>query len=53
MRGDEHRAYFHFHGVPFVVWEPFGDNSRYWIGPANQDAQPPDLGPLIRAFEEH
>lgn len=20
-------------GVRFVAWEPFGDNSRYWIGP--------------------
>ena len=20
-------------GQPFVAWEPFGDNSRYWIGP--------------------
>ena len=47
---DENRAYFIFHGVPFVVWEPFGDNSRYWIGPADQSTPPPDLGPLMRAF---
>ena len=26
---------FLFRGVPFVVLEPWGDNSRYWIGPAD------------------
>jgi hypothetical protein len=20
-------------GVTFKIWEPFGDNSRYWVGP--------------------
>lgn len=24
---------FEVDGVAFEVWEPFGDNSRYWIGP--------------------
>ena len=24
---------FKYRGQPYVVWEPFGDNSRYWIGP--------------------
>jgi hypothetical protein len=24
---------FEIEGVTFVAWEPFGDNSRYWIGP--------------------
>jgi len=24
---------FEVEGVRFVAWEPFGDNSRYWIGP--------------------
>ncbi len=24
---------FELDGVRFVVWEPFGDTSRYWIGP--------------------
>jgi hypothetical protein len=30
---NEDRIKFLFHGEPFVVNEPFGDNSRYWIGP--------------------
>jgi hypothetical protein len=24
---------FEIQGQQFVAWEPFGDNSRYWIGP--------------------
>ena len=27
---------FKYRGVPYIVWEPFGDNSRYWIGPGDQ-----------------
>jgi hypothetical protein len=23
-------------GVEFEVWEPFGDNSRFWVGPAGR-----------------
>ena len=48
--GDEHRAHFRYHGVAFVVWEPFGDNSRYWIGPEDQAGEVPDLTGLMDAF---
>jgi hypothetical protein len=50
---DENRAYFLFHGVPFVVWEPFGDNSRYWIGPADTGVPPQNIGPLMQAFRDY
>ena len=50
---DENRAYFLFHGVPFVVWEPWGDSDRYWIGPADTSVPPADLGPLMQAFRDH
>ena len=26
----------YFKGESFDVWEPFGDNSRYWIGPSDE-----------------
>lgn len=26
---------FQYAGVDFMVWEPYGDSSRYWIGPKN------------------
>ena len=29
----EEFAEFELAGVLFKVWEPFGDNSRYWVGP--------------------
>ena len=25
-------------GARFEIWEPYGDNSRYWIGPAGANA---------------
>jgi len=30
------RLGFSFKGVQFIVVEPFGDNSRYWIGPYSE-----------------
>ena len=27
-------------GVEFTAWEPFGDNSRYWIGPSEATDTP-------------
>ena len=48
---DENRAYFLFHGVPFVVWEPFGDNSRYWIGQPTRACRHRTSVPSCRPFE--
>ena len=33
---------FQYLGRPYIVWEPYGDNSRFWIGPADMvtDAAP-------------
>jgi hypothetical protein len=43
---------FRIAGVEFRVWEPFGDNSRYWVGP-----EPPHVCPetsMVRgAFEAY
>ena len=30
---DEFRVGFDYYDIPFVVLEPFGDSSRYWVGP--------------------
>jgi hypothetical protein len=38
---------FEMDGIPFVVDEPFGDNSRYWIGP-----RPPRCVPQIVAVRQ-
>ena len=37
----------------YIVWEPFGDNSRYWIGPADEMDMSVDVSELITAFEQY
>ena len=34
-------------GVAFVAWEPFGDSSRYWIGP-----EPPEWRPQTQSVRD-
>jgi|SRR6185312_7540650 len=31
--GGDVRVVFKYFGSPYIVWEPHGDSSRYWIGP--------------------
>ena len=48
------RVLFNFRGVAAVVNEPWGDNSRYWIGPADPEAFPQiDISPLHEAFRRY
>jgi hypothetical protein len=48
-RSDD-RLTFVFRGAPWVVHEPFGDNSRYWIGPREAKNHVLDIGPIHDAF---
>jgi hypothetical protein len=32
-RREGYQLDFELGGVPYTVWEPYGDSSRYWIGP--------------------
>lgn len=41
---------FHYRGVPFIVLEMYGDNSRYWIGPAESGHESLDISALECAF---
>ncbi len=34
--GNEVHAELEFEGGTLIVWEPFGDNSRFWIGPKEE-----------------
>ena len=53
-RDCEDRLRFRFHERPCLVTEPYGDNSRYWIGIENaDDPLGLDLGPVERAFIEN
>ena len=38
---------FELDGVRFLAWEPFGDNSRYWVGPKSDGTTPPKWYPQI------
>jgi hypothetical protein len=40
---------FQYRGREYVVWEPFADNSRWWIGPDDTDAAHVPLDELERA----
>lgn len=35
-----------------MVWEPYGDNSRYWIGPENEETSI-DLGEVETVFKQY
>jgi hypothetical protein len=53
------RVRFDYLGQPFIVWEPFADNSRYWIGPADMVQGEPEIAvvpntePLREVFERY
>jgi hypothetical protein len=49
---NDDRIKFRLHGEPFVVNEPWGDNSRYWIGPAEISCAQ-DLSPIHEAFQQY
>lgn len=50
MAGGDDRLMFEFGGESCVVNEPFGDNSRYWIGPAFPEGSTLDMKPVQLAF---
>jgi hypothetical protein len=50
---NEDRLTFLFRGLPFVVHEPWGDNSRYWIGPKEPESCSTDVTPINQAFGEY
>jgi hypothetical protein len=49
---EEVHAWFRYKNKDFVVWEPHGDNSRYWIGPKSQEDRV-DISAIQREFERY
>ena len=41
---------FRYHDREFIVWEPYGDNSRWWIGPDDESASHISLDELERVI---
>lgn len=52
-RATDTRLEFKYLDRDYVVWEPYGDSSRYWIGPKNTDEPAPDITPVENAFKEY
>ena len=44
---------FKYLGEPCIVWEPYGDNSRYWIGPENPDSFNRSIGDVEKVLANH
>lgn len=49
--GDDIHIKFLLSGNRMIVWEPYGDNSHYWIGPENDEHF--DISRLLAAFESY
>lgn len=49
----EIHAEFRYMNREFVVWEPFGDNTRYWIGPKDSSANAVGIGLVEDAFKRY
>lgn len=50
---DDVRLEFTYRGQAFIVLEPFGDSSRYWIGPEHPGDHPGDIGKLKKIFDDY
>jgi hypothetical protein len=50
---NEDHIIFNYYGEPFLVNEPFGDNSRYWVGPKDPDTSQHDMTPIQNAFQRY
>lgn len=44
---------FSYMGTSFIVWEPYADSSRYWIGPKDKLHEQINLGVLERVFQQY
>jgi hypothetical protein len=43
---------FKYNGKEYMVWEPWGDSSRYWIGPEKDDIKD-DITSIAAALEHY
>jgi len=50
---DDIRLSFKIHGHDYMVVEPFGDSSRYWIVPRNPEDKSADISTVRAAFDTY
>lgn len=44
---------FQYRGQPYIVWEPYGDSSRYWIGPKDEMNDVGDITAIEEVFKSY
>jgi hypothetical protein len=44
---------FVYGGKAYVVWEPWGDSSRFWVGPREESDEPVDIQVLEQVFRSY
>lgn len=49
----ETHVQFKYRGEQYVVWEPYGDNSRYWIGPREPNDNVAEPADIEQAFKRY
>ena len=52
-RSSDVHVRFKHRGHPCIVLEPYGDNSRYWIGPECPETYPQDMREVESAFDSY
>ena len=52
-KSDDVHIEFKYREQPYIVWEPFGDNSRYWIGPKDSALSITEASVLENAFKRY
>lgn len=52
-KSDEVHVSFMYRLQSYIVWEPFGDNSRYWIGPTKDMNREEDITELETIFKNY
>ena len=52
-RSGDLRMTFRFQGTDYVMIEPWGDSNEYWIGPANEVTEAPDLSSVDKCLRTY
>ena len=44
---------FEYMGESYIVWEPYGDSSRYWIGAKDDNRKDINIVTIEKEFQQH
>lgn len=52
-RSSDVHMVFKYCGRPYMIWEPYGDSSRYWVGPQENAGGAGDIAALEAVFKRY